>query len=237
MASQISSNKTWRYNIREFFWPLLDPVESASDSSSIEVTHEEIVLIGSENLDQAFELISKFADSEEERRKTIESKATLFLSSISIATTLVVASNALLTGNSEKSWPVICSVATSFLLTLYTVRTVWFSVRALERGNYAVLGFTDLNYAGDAIAYKKHLILSLRKKTKANYNTINEKVDHVTMAQEYYKRAIVVVCIYAFLILLFCLFYRPINKADTNKKQKLITTTLAEKHGTPSFII
>ncbi|MBS1529156.1 MAG: hypothetical protein JSU01_02510 [Bacteroidetes bacterium] len=180
-------------------------------------------MVESENLDQAFELISKFADSEEDRRKTIESKATLFLSTISIATTLVVASNTVLTGNAEKSWPVIASVAISFVLTVYTVCTVWYSVKALERGNYAVLGFKDLNHAGNTDDYKKHLILTMRKKTKRNFATIDEKIDYVTMAQAYYKRAIMVICLYALLILLFCLFYKPAiqpPKAKANETGK-----------------
>jgi len=211
MASQNSSNKTWRYHVREFFWPLLDdPIEpDQSEEDQAVVPPEETVLVESENLDQAFELMSKFADSEEERRKTIESKATLFLSTISIATTLVVASNTVLTGNAEKSWPVIASVAISFVLTVYTACTVWYSVKALERGNYAVLGFRDLNHAGDSDEYKKHLMLTVRKKTKSNFATIDEKVDYLTMAQAYYKRAIVVICLYALLILLFCLFSKP----------------------------
>ena len=210
MASQTSSNKTWRYHVREFFWPLLDdPIEpDQSEADQTVVSPEETVLVQAENLDQAFELMSKFADSEEERRKTIESKATLFLSTISIATTLVVASNTVLTGNAEKSWPVIASVAISFVLTVYTTCTVWYSVKAMERGNYSVLGFRDLNHAGDTDDYKKHLILTLRNKTKRNFATIDEKVDYVTMAQAYYKRAIVVICLYALLILLFCLFYK-----------------------------
>lgn len=226
MASQTSSNKTWRYHVREFFWPLLDdPIEPDQPGPNEAATQpEEIVLVESENLDKAFELMSKFADSEEERRKTIESKATLFLSTISIATTLVVASNTVLTGNAEKSWPVIASVAISFILTVYTACTVWYSVKALERGNYAVLGFRDLNHSGSTDDYKKHLILTLRNKTKRNFATIDEKVDYVTMAQAYYKRAIVVICLYALLILLFCLFYK-----STTQQQKAKTAVFNSK--------
>lgn len=227
MQSQSCSNRTWLYHTREFFWPLLDAAEA--DHSNQEVADTplaETVLIESENLDQAFELMSKFADSEEERRKTIESKGTLFLSTISIATTLVVASNTILTSNAEKSWSVIVLIATSFVLTLYTACTVWYSVKSLERGNYAVLGFKDLNYTGSSDDYKRHLILTLRKKTKQNFSTIDEKVDYVTLAQAYYKRAIVVICLYAFLILLFCLFYKPATQKSKVEAAKSNSTKL-----------
>lgn len=249
MGSQNSSQKTWGYKIREFLWPLLDrePEQARQQLPEDASDLEGLVVIDEENLDQAFLLISKFADSEEERRKSIESKAILFLSSISIATTLVVASNTLLANNTEKSWSVIASVGISVILTIYTISTVWFSVRTLERGNYAVLSYNDLNEAGNATAYKKHLILTLRNITQFNSKTINRKVDNVTLAQEHYKRAIIVIGLYAMLIFLFCLFYKPraadrqvkktegmsaINLVDTNisklflKKDKHLVDTL-----------
>lgn len=232
MQSQTSSSETWQHKVREFFWPLLEQDEPVSadhpndDQSPPVITDEPVFLIEEENLDKAFELISKFADSEEDRRKGIESKATLFLSTISIATTLIVAANTILNGNTEKSWPVIASVAISFLLTVYASRTVWFSVKALERGNYSVLGFSDLNEGGDKAAYKKHLILKIQSIAGSNYKTINDKVSFVTMAQEYYKRAIVIICLYAFLIFLFCLFYKPVSKGTPAPAAPVNITTV-----------
>jgi len=220
MQSQDYSQQTFWLKIREFFWPILEPIEVDSEA----LPPDDKIVIDEDNLDQAFELINKYAEGEEERRKGIESKATLFLSTISIATSLIVASSALLLGNTDKSWPVVATMFLSFILTLYACTTVWFSIKALERGHYVVVGFNDLNFAGDKIAYKKHLILTIKKKTTFNYKTINEKVDNLTMAQQYYKRAIVVICIYAFLLTLFCIFIMPVGKqADRDKQPPTIT--------------
>ncbi|AYL96526.1 hypothetical protein [Mucilaginibacter celer] len=217
-----SSQETWKHKIREFFWPKLEIEENDSGEAEDALPTNINIVIENENLDLAYNLVTKFADSEDERRKSIESKANLFLSTVSIATTLVVASNTLLAGNNEKSWPVLSSVGISFVLTLYTIRTVWFSVKALGRGSYNMLAFDDLNMDGNATEYKKKLILALKSKTEANYNVINDKVDNVTMAQEYYKRAIVVIALYAFLIFMFCLFYSPPAKKDAAPVEKTI---------------
>ena len=46
------------------------------------------------------------------------------------------------------------------------------------------------------------MIAEIANKINKNALTINSKVDSMTMAQEYFKRAIVVVALYSFLILL-----------------------------------
>ncbi len=91
-------------------------------------------------------------------------------------------------------------------MTVYALRTVWFAVKALERGEYEVLDISDININKAKADYKKHLINRFVEIEKSNQNTINTKVDNVTMAQEYYKRAIVTISLYAFMILLFCFF-------------------------------
>ncbi|RYE24007.1 MAG: hypothetical protein EOP45_06275 [Sphingobacteriaceae bacterium] len=199
-----SQEEKWYTRLREAIWPLLDPEFPET------VFPNEPIVIEDDNLDQAFQLITKFAEGEEERRKTVESKSTLLLSTISLATTLIVASNTLLSTNTEKSWPVICSVGISFLLCLYTTMTVRYAVKSLERGSYNFLSFKDINQEGDKNTYKRHLILSTWKKTRSNFKTINNKVDYMNLAQSYYQRAIVIIGLYALLIFLFCLFYKPV---------------------------
>jgi hypothetical protein len=220
MQSQNSlQEEKWYTRLREAIWPLLGAELPEA------VFPDEPVVVEDDNLDQAFQLITKFADGEEERRKTVESKSTLLLSTISLATTLIVASNTLLSTNTEKNWPVICSVGISFLLCLYTIMTVWYAVKALERGSYNLLSFKDINHAGDKNNYKKHLILSTWKKARSNFGTINNKVDYMNMAQSYYKRAIVVIGMYALLIFLFCLFYKLAMVKPINYRVNLIQHT------------
>jgi len=189
-------------NIREFFWPLLEE-ESEETGSGEKDIH---LIISDENLEEAFKQKLRTYENEEDRRKEIEKKASLYISTISIATSIVVAANTLITGKQEYGLPIKISVVITFVLTLYAVRTVWFSTKALERGNYSVLDIDDFNVEGGKPQFYKKLIQSLHKITERNQSQINLKVDYFTLAQEYYKRAIIVICIYAFIILIFCFF-------------------------------
>lgn len=209
-------------NVREFFWPLLEKDEvdfrSNENQEAIELN------ISDENLEEAFKLKSKIFDAEEDRRKSIESKAALFISTISIATSLVVAANTLITSNNDYSIPIKVSVIISFILSVYGVRTVWFSIKTLERGAYDVLNFNDINFSGTKPLYYKHLIQELNRKVIRNQSTINRKVDFFTLAQEYYKRAIILICIYSLLVMLFCLFFssNSSKNAQFNKNIELV---------------
>jgi hypothetical protein len=85
-------------------------------------------------------------------------------------------------------------------------RTVWFSIKALEREKYYSTAVDDFLINSVDESYYKQLIAAITNKIRKNAMTINGKVDNMTMAQEYFKRAIVVVALYSFLILLFFFF-------------------------------
>lgn len=203
-------------NIREFFWPLL---EEASPKTEEETPTPIKLNISEDCLEQAYSLQSKIVDAEDDRRKSIESKAALFIGTMSITSSVVAAASALLITNNVYTTPIVIFVILSCILSTYTVRTVWFSVKALERGQYATLGIDDINVAGTKSDYTRKIILDLQKITAYNQETINLKVDYLTMAQEYYKRAIVVVSIYTFMILAVCIlggFKRDVVQSGTN---------------------
>jgi hypothetical protein len=193
-------------NIREFFWPLLEKENVEGDGSA--TTFE--LIVSDESMDTAYDLKTKIVDNEEERRKSIETKATLFIGTLVIGSSLVLAGSSLVINQkaNDNSFFIITYAGLSFILTIYTARTVWFAIKALERGCYSVLGIKDINVQGDKAQYQRHIIKCLLKITKDNQKAINKKVDNMTMAQEYYKRAIIMICVYSFTILLFCLFKR-----------------------------
>jgi hypothetical protein len=199
-------NETIR-NIREFFWPMLDPMEPENTQQVADISRVEDIEIHIEehNLKVAFDLKIKLTDNEEERRKGVEGKAALLLSSISLATSLVVGANSLIGGERFS----ICKIflnAISFVLCLYTVMTVWYSMKCLERGKFLVISFDDINVNGNSSAYYKGLLKRLNENFKKNHQTVNVKVDSMVMAQEFYKRSIVVICIYAFMVLILGFF-------------------------------
>jgi len=227
MQSQHYLIKQW-IRLREAIWPILDPEEPQLPFA------QETLLVDDENLDQAFSLITKFSDSEEERRKTVESKATLLLSTISITTTLIVASNTLLSNKTGNPWPVVCSVGMAFLLCLYTSMTVWYAIKALQRGSYHSLSFKDINVSGDQNAYKRHLIVATWNQARNNFKTINNKVDYMHMSQLYYQRGIVIIGLYALLIFLSCLFYK---QSDRSKSTPILVSQKIQSSAAGRVII
>lgn len=189
-------------NIREFFWPLLDEITDENPSAM----KAHVLNISDENLETAFAQQTKIHESEDNRLKTVESKAALLLSTISVASSIVVTASAFISGTQEITWGARLSLIVSALIAIYGARTVWYSVKALERGTYQVVNFEDINIAGSKTEYFRHLIRDLMQKTKNNQDVINKKVDFVTLAQEYYKRAVMLIFLYAFVVLGFSLF-------------------------------
>ncbi|MBB5638932.1 hypothetical protein HDE68_004870 [Pedobacter cryoconitis] len=201
MKSPNYSLKTRLNDIREFFWPLLEiekPSPSAKEPTPFKLQIDE------ENIDQFLVLTNKINDAEEDRRKGIESKAALFISTISVATSIVVAANSMVISNSTFGFHIMVSVFISFVLSIYAVRTVWFAVKALERGNYFVLGLKEINFKGSKVNFQKHLVNCLVKNKKLNQSTINSKADNMMMAQEYYKRAIIMISLFSLHVLIQC---------------------------------
>lgn len=64
---------------------------------------------------------------------------------------------------------------------------------------------------------KKQIIIIQYNNTKKNQNEINIKVDYMTMAQEYFKRAIVVVATFSIIVFLnYIVNFKPIVKSSIN---------------------
>lgn len=200
------------HKLRELVWPLLEEdinndISNQYLTEEVEVVEENPVLkIEDENLDLALQLQGKIYQEEDDRRKGTESKAALFMGSLSLANTIVIGANTLIWGKEIPSGVIKTSVFISIVLAIYTLRTVWFSVKVLERGTYHVLGNEDINISGDKNKYKRDIISSFFRIIKGNEAVINMKVSHLVMAQEYYKRAMFVICLYAFMVFYFCFF-------------------------------
>tara|TARA_Y100001968_G_C19373705_1_gene726441 strand:- start:1084 stop:1491 length:408 start_codon:yes stop_codon:yes gene_type:complete len=82
-------------------------------------------------------------------------------------------------------------------------RTIWFALKTLERKAYFSISINDFLISEKEDDYFKRLIVEISNKINQNSIVINEKVDNMTMAQEYFKRAIIVVSIYSLIILIY----------------------------------
>lgn len=203
------------HHVREFFWPLIDiPVEEDEPNTNEEAEPE--FLITDINLKQAFAVNQKISESEDSRRASIESKATSLISAIGISSSVVVAASTLTMNSNENLLAIRVVICISFVLIIYTIRTVWFAISALERRGYHVTTYSDINLGGDENEYQRALIKKMAEHTIKNQDIINLKVNSLVLAQEYYKRAIIVIFLYALFVLIYCLFIKAEKQEEAN---------------------
>lgn len=199
------------YNIREFFWPVLEG-NPPKDPTPIDISQ---IVIDDEHLDEAIKWQEKIYDSEEERRKGTESKAALFLSTVSIASSLVLAATTLVNSNKQATWQFKVMIIFSFIICLYAVGTVWYAVKTLKRGVYNVLSFDDINIPSKQKKWNKTLLKNLVNNALSNQNTINGKVENLAQAQAFYLRALGWLFGYAFVLLTLTFFTKQVTKEAT----------------------
>lgn len=181
-------------DFRETIWPLLDPIEERPPRLISETDCE-----WNENeTDLMLEYVEKYQESEEKRNRDVESKSTIFIATFGVATTVLISLIKDMILDSAESHTLIklFLICMMTLSIIYMCRAIWFSVKVLERRTYYVMGFPNF-MLNDCAGKKKQLVLEHYNNTKKNQDTINIKVDYMTMAQEYFKRAIVVVALFS----------------------------------------
>ena len=187
-------------SIREFFWPLMD--EKLPEEPK-ELKTEEIV-ITDEHLLKTLEYAMNGYNAQEERRKTIEGKSSLFVGTISVVTSVVIGISTTIIKSIQCNLFMIALYFLLFVLTIYLLRTIWFAIKVLERATYHTLSFDDYNLNEAKAGYYKKVIVVVVNYTKRNSWVIDRKVESMVMAQEYFKRAIVTIGLCAVdLVLLF----------------------------------
>lgn len=205
-------------NIREFFWPLLEKHPIAQP----DLIRKEDITVDSSLLEKTLGYAIENYKEETERKKTVEGKSSLFIGTISVVTSVIIGVTSVLVKTSNFNLAVSSLVFLLFILTVYMSRTVWFSIQALERRSYFTISINDFLINDTNGDYYKRLIAEITNKIRKNSLTINSKVDSMTMAQEYFKRAIIVVAIYSFVILLY--FMSKSGVDYSNFSDNIITT-------------
>lgn len=189
--------------MREFFWPLLEKDKEKDKKNSLFSLDVNEITVDSAHLQETLEYVIDCYNSESDRRKGIESKASLFIGTISVVTSVVLGVTSILVKEIEFDLTVLFLIVLLFILTIYMSRTIWFSIQALERKAYHIFSVEDVLINDSNEEYYKKLIAKIANIIYHNTSIINSKVDSMTMAQEYFKRAIVTVVLYSFIILLF----------------------------------
>lgn len=194
-------------NIREFFWPLLEKGEA----QKIKKLEPNEIKVEKKHLEQTLKYALDFYESEAQRKKTVEGKSSLFISIISVITSIILGVTTVLVKTNDFSVVLLFLIFLLFVLSIYMSRTVWFSLKTLERKAYYSVSINDFLIGEKNDGYFKKLISDITNKVRKNSIVINEKVDNMTMAQEYFKRAIVIVSFYSFVILIFFISKSGVN--------------------------
>ena len=73
-------------NIREFFWPLLEK----GKAQKIQKLEPNEIKVENKHLEQTLKYALDFYESEAQRKKTVEGKSSLFISIISVITSIIL---------------------------------------------------------------------------------------------------------------------------------------------------
>lgn len=185
-------------SIREFIWPILDPLEPqdfmAKEISDCKFTDAEI--------DLELKYIEDYKNSEDNRRKEVESKATIFIGTFGVATTVLInlAKDFILNTNVKSTFLNLIVIILISCTIIYLCRAIHFAIKALKRRNYSTIGFPKYMFT-ECEDKKKRLLIDQYNCITKNREQINIKVDYVTMAQDYFIRAIMIVAVLTIMLL------------------------------------
>lgn len=196
--------------LRECLWPMLEPKRKRKqDRKSFRIDDNPSFEYTKENMQyKILEYALDYYKQEDDRRKEVETKASLFIGVISVAFSLFLGIFSIAEKknfNSFTGFELIITLVCFTTLLTYMLRSAWFAVKALERQKYHVVSVEDFFIQSSEEHYYKQLIEKIVSVTNSNSEKINEKVDYMVLAQEYFKRMIwaFVFCVGSFFLFFF----------------------------------
>jgi hypothetical protein len=185
-------------NLRELIWPLL---EKSKKQEPI-LIDECKISIESNQLDGALKQAMDYYNTENERNRIVEGKSSIFIGTMSVAISVVLGVTSILFNSRDFDNNTLLLISFLFILILYLSRTLWFSIKVLEREGFHIIEIDDFLFKASNEDYNKRLIADITNKTRKNSIIVNKKVSNMAMAQEYFKRAIVIIPIYSIILLI-----------------------------------
>jgi hypothetical protein len=210
-------------DIREFFWPILEPFTDEQierqkrrlEKYTKENIQSEIQGIKApKTIDLMLDLAEKLLDDEERRLETVERKAAIIVGFSGVA---IMLSFGFIKFLFEKSDISLFNMIIFFLMFIfvngYFVRALVFSVEALRKAEYHRTKEKDLLDLTGSTSGKKYLISVYIENRVRNSEVINRKVDNMHMGISFFKRALIAVFIigYIYFLIRVCLliYSRP----------------------------
>lgn len=195
--------------IFDFIIPLM-PSEPRDEEETNNIKAEEIQ--GNDAvLSRKAAVSQQYYNDERGRTKTIEGKASMFITSSGfLGTVLIGTANIIVSQTSNTAWLRLLMILCLLFFALYMVGTILYALRALKRGQYSRPDpATILNMEGDD--FDKNAIADLVNSTAYNQRATNLKMDYVVVAQRYYKRLMFSVLAFVATLLIYMLHQSGIS--------------------------
>lgn len=180
--------------LRDVFWPTLDGgwhTATKDDSATTKDVKEIMRTSWSDHLEQALRQAEQIADSEQERRKTAEAKASTSLLAVAALIPILTYVESLMWHEHSASALKGLVVPILVLGVAYLIAAGLWALRTVEVRNYAVISGKDIvriwNSKEDKLA---ELVKEILVSTRYNQEVVNSKISAFTMASQFLYRAI-----------------------------------------------
>ena len=180
-------------NLTEFFWPVL---ERESEQQKQELTKklkkeiEKIELANWGSIDPVLEQVRILALAEDDRRKTAETKASIYLAVLAAIAPL---SATIIMGFSDlfKGWPLIVLTILFLISITYLARAIIWIFGAIQIGKIHRVDINNLLNLNNNEDIKFELCKEILKCVRKNWDIVNDKLTNVKMAHLFMKRMLI----------------------------------------------
>ena len=178
--------------------------------------------IASDDIKGEKEVLAKKAEAaqqcyneERSRAKTIEGKASIFITSSGfLGTILIGTSNILISQKDDVVWFKLIMILCLLLFAIYMVGTIINSLKALNRAKYFYPDASTVMNIAEKDDFDKQVIADFVNSTVLNQDIINQKMDYVVVAQRYFKRLMISVLVFVVTLLIYILQQNGLSLLD-----------------------
>jgi hypothetical protein len=230
-------------SIQDFFFPILgrytdrqleDREEDLADFSRDAIGERLSEIQDMAYLEQIEAQARLYLEREEDRLKTVESKATLVLGAGAIAVTLIASFASAITQRvSDGPWWVLLVVLLA-ISGLYFMISALYSLKALKTSAFHFIGprVVAAKLPLEHADYIKRIIAAEMSSAVANHQPVNQKVDCMSQSHKYFKRALLSIAVTAAALLLA--FIVTGSAKQTGAPAAPTTTTRSTSTSSPS---
>ena len=174
--------------LRDRFWPLLENEPNGTRDEDIVYTTEDIITKDVDRLKVLMELLKTEIATENERNKIVEGKLQSLLAFNTVAIGIITILITFLTAKTTTTLPpkaVASAVVLAGYIALQLFRTIWASIKGLQRREYTTLtieSIISLDKWQTNDMYYKNLLIDMCECLKKNYPVIDDKVNQMAVA-------------------------------------------------------